>query len=545
MFCTKCGAKLSDQAKFCTSCGEPLNDHTQDKNSADQDNNQKDKTGGSSANKAPVKQSKKKHPILTALIVVVIVFIIIAACGDTTDAVGDDSTENTLQSEEIIVSDTPTASAPETEPTPAETEEITSGSKYPKSYNEKGELIVYWLDSGSVWHESINCGTVSKADPSKLHSGTPNEAYSSGKERACKTCSADSTVEIVETTRISETTRTPDTTRAPETTRKPETTKAPETTRVPETTKTPETSRVPETTKTPETTRTPETTKIPETTSVSETTNTPEINDDFTSDLNNNITVYWFDAGNVWHFSLDCWTLKNIPNSVLHQGLPMDAYISGMARACKACIGGEIIDPYETIPTPEITTTPETTNTPDNADNPNDTRIVYWVTEGYVWHYNHKCRTLDKTEANLIYSGSASEAKAIGKERACKVCADGSTIETHETTIEPEITTAPEETVSPSTDEGITIVSWPVTASRNEVVSVTVHGKANTKYQIEVHYKSGPSTSEDLAPQISNSDGEVTWTWKVGARSTAGTFDIIVKDYEGNSVKVEWTVVVD
>jgi hypothetical protein len=145
----------------------------------------------------------------------------------------------------------------------------------------------------------------------------------------------------------------------------------------------------------------------------------------------------------------------------------------------------------------------------------------------------------------FIYSGYATDAKAIGKERACKVCADGSTIETPETTIDPEITTAPEETASPSTDEGITIVSWPVTASRNEVVSVTVHGKANTQYYIEVNYKSGPSTSKDLNPKISDSNGDITWTWKVGRNSSAGTFDIIVKDDEGKSVKVEWTVVVN
>ena len=319
---------------------------------------------------------------------------------------------------------------------------ISETEKYPKKYDTNGELIVYWLESGSVWHESAKCSTIINADSAKIHIGTANEAYSNGKERACKTCSSDSTVVIPETTKVPETTRIPETTRTQETTRTPETTKAPETTRIPETTKTPDTTSAPETTRTPETTRVTETTKTPESTS-----------------------------------------------------------------------------------------------------NPEDARTVYWVTEGYVWHYSKDCWTLD--DSLFIYSGYATDAKAIGKERACKVCADGSTIETPETTIDPEITTAPEETVSPSTDEGITIVSWPVTASRNEVVSVTVHGKANTQYYIEVNYKSGPSTSKDLNPKISDSNGDVTWTWKVGRNSSAGTFDIIVKDDEGKSVKVEWTVVVD
>ena len=39
--------------------------------------------------------------------------------------------------------------------------------------------------------------------------------------------------------------------------------------------------------------------------------------------------------------------------------------------------------------------------------------------------------------------------------------------------------------------------------------------------------------------------GFVTWTWKVGSRSAEGTFDIIVKDDDGKSVKVEWTIIVE
>ena len=128
------------------------------------------------------------------------------------------------------------------------------------------------------------------------------------------------------------------------------------------------------------------------------------------------------------------------------------------------------------------------------------------------------------------------------------MCGDGSsgTDAPPETTQEPEITTEPEITLSPDSDsDGLTITSWPKTASRNEVVSVTIKGKANTKYYIEVNYSTGPSTSKDLNPKTSNSDGIVTWTWKVGARSAAGTFDIIVKDDEGKSVTVKWTVVVE
>lgn len=365
------------------------------------------------------KDGKKKHPILTALLIILALFIIIGACSDGSDESDSITADNTFVLEETITSESPSSTKPTPVTTVAstdKTEENTDTEKYPKIYNEKGELIVYWLDSGSVWHESANCNTVKNADSAKLHSGTPTEAYSNGKERACKTCSADSVVVIPETTKDSE-----------------QTTKAPETTRVPETTRAPEATKVPDTTKTPETTNFVE-----------------------------------------------------------------------------------------------------------------DTEKVYWVTEGYVWHNSKDCWTL--ADSVFIYSGNVADAKAIGKERACKVCGDGSSVTDmpSEATKEPEITTEPEITLSPDTDsDKLTITSWPKTASRNETVSVTIKGKANTKYYIEVNYKTGPSTSKDLDPKTSNANGEITWTWKVGARSAAGTFDIIVKDDEGKSVKVEWTIIVD
>lgn len=364
------------------------------------------------------KDGKKKHPILTALLIILALFIIIGACSDGSDESDSITADNTFVLEETITSESPSSTKPTPVTTVAstdKTEENTDTEKYPKTYNEKGELIVYWLDSGSVWHESANCNIVKNANSAKLHSGSAIEAYANGKERACKTCSADSTVII------------------------------PEETQTLETTKSLETSQVTDTTKTPETTKAPETTSTPETTNFVE-----------------------------------------------------------------------------------------------------DTEKVYWVTEGYVWHNSKDCWTL--ADSVFIYSGNVADAKAIGKERACKVCGDGSSVTDtpSEATKEPEITTEPEITLSPDTDsDKLTITSWPKTASRNETVSVTIKGKADTKYYIEVNYKTGPSTSKDLDPKTSNANGEITWTWKVGARSAAGTFDIIVKDDEGKSVKVEWTIIVD
>lgn len=58
--------------------------------------------------------------------------------------------------------------------------------------------------------------------------------------------------------------------------------------------------------------------------------------------------------------------------------------------------------------------------------------------------------------------------------------------------------------------------------------SITVKGQPNTDYDITVNYKSGPSTAAGLVTKTSNSSGEVSWTWKVGTRTTPGTWSITI-----------------
>lgn len=162
--------------------------------------------------------------------------------------------------------------------TDSQTEQPSSpetAERYPKEYDSAGELIVYWLEGGSVWHESAKCGTVTKADPAKLLRGTPQDAFAAGKDRACKVCSADSEITVF----------------------------------------------VPETTIIPETTWTP-TTTIPE-----------------SIGADNRDIVYWTDSGSVWHISIDCSALARTDPENIRTGDVSKAIEAEKERACKKCSG--------------------------------------------------------------------------------------------------------------------------------------------------------------------------------------------------------------
>lgn len=45
---------------------------------------------------------------------------------------------------------------------------------------------------------------------------------------------------------------------------------------------------------------------------------------------------------------------------------------------------------------------------------------------------------------------------------------------------------------------------------------------------ITVYYKSGPSTAMGLEPVLADASGQVNWTWKVGTRTTPGTWRIVI-----------------
>lgn len=234
--------------------------------------------------------------------------------------------------------------------------------KYPKEYDSNGSLIVYWLKSGSVWHESAKCATVQKASPSNLFSGTPNEAFCEGKERPCKVCSSDSDVVI----------------------------------------------------------------EILETTAKDTTANITEPIAKYPKeyDLNGELIVYWLKSGSVWHESSQCGTVRKSSTTDVYSGTPYDAFRTGKERACKVCSSdSQVVIDIKDITTTRVDEV--TTEAPEKYAreyDENGNLIVYWLESGTVWHESKYCSVLSDVAHDKILSGSVSNAMLAGKERACKRC---------------------------------------------------------------------------------------------------------------------------
>ena len=67
----------------------------------------------------------------------------------------------------------------------AEVESIEETTVSDESETDTGE-IVYWTESGSVWHKSGSCNHI-KSNPN-LFAGTVTEAKKAGKSHACSQC---------------------------------------------------------------------------------------------------------------------------------------------------------------------------------------------------------------------------------------------------------------------------------------------------------------------------------------------------------------------
>ena len=74
----------------------------------------------------------------------------------------------------------------------------------------------------------------------------------------------------------------------------------------------------------------------------------------------------------------------------------------------------------------------------------------------------------------------------------------------------------------------VTITKHPGTVRRGATASVTIKTAAKASCSITVRYKSGPSTAAGLGSKQANANGVASWSWKVGTRTTAGSWPVII-----------------
>jgi len=84
------------------------------------------------------------------------------------------------------------------------------------------------------------------------------------------------------------------------------------------------------------------------------------------------------------------------------------------------------------------------------------------------------------------------------------------------------------------------IVSVTSPISPGAYATLNASAPPGAQCSIVVYYKSGPSTAQGLYNKQADVNGDVSWTWKVGTRTTPGSWRIVVTaTYEGRRTSQE------
>ena len=86
-----------------------------------------------------------------------------------------------------------------------------------------------------------------------------------------------------------------------------------------------------------------------------------------------------------------------------------------------------------------------------------------------------------------------------------------------------------------TTSSNINLVSLTSPISRGSDVTVSIKGLPNTTYDIDVIYSSGESKASGLEDKTSDSEGNVSWTFKVSSNVKPGTYEVKITDGSSNA----------
>lgn len=89
----------------------------------------------------------------------------------------------------------------------------------------------------------------------------------------------------------------------------------------------------------------------------------------------------------------------------------------------------------------------------------------------------------------------------------------------------------------------IILLSVTETVKRGSEASLTIRGKPGVTYSIQVFYATTESTAKGLEPKIADENGFVTWRWRVGSRTKAGSHKIQISG-DGDVLTLSFTTTV-
>ena len=95
---------------------------------------------------------------------------------------------------------------------------------------------------------------------------------------------------------------------------------------------------------------------------------------------------------------------------------------------------------------------------------------------------------------------------------------------------------------SNNSTSNISLVSLTSPVSRGNNATISIKGLPNTTYDIDVKYSSGASKASGLEDKTSDSEGNVSWTFKVSSNVKVGTYEVKITDGE-NSVSYSLEVI--
>jgi competence protein ComEC len=173
---------------------------------------------------------------------------------------------------------------------------------------------------------------------------------------------------------------------------------------------------------------------------------------------------------------------------------------------------------------------------------------VIFVGKDNTYGHPHQ-ETLDKLNAagvkvyrtdlngNIVFTSNGSNINVtVDKTTNAPIVTPVSMFSPTQTSI-PSIIPSPTPTQTPSP----TLTSTPINSITLDIVSVTSPVNAGCKAtiaaktapgaqcNIKVYYKSGLSSASGLSPKTADGNGNVSWTWTVGSRTTPGNWQIVVE----------------